>query len=131
MDAQKIKSADIRQFVGELILADRMMQRQGLVWGERYEELSQPIRAARKALDEALEANEQTLASKEAELVRLSAVIREFVEANDAHAKYRASDGREVNVTNRDRYYAAFAAVRLAGTTQHPAAITQPPKEPT
>lgn len=69
MDAiKKIEAADIRKLVEDLILADRVMQRQGLVWGDQYEELSKPIRAARKALDEAL-------ASNAAEVQRLRAAL--------------------------------------------------------
>lgn len=72
MDAiRKIETTDIAKLVQNLVLADRLMQQQGLILGDRYEKLNKPLRAARVALDEALTANTQTLASKEAELVRL------------------------------------------------------------
>lgn len=71
--ATLVVEVPVRKLVEDLICADRVMQRQGPVWGERYDELRKTIRAARLALDERLEADAALIAERASLLAQLEA----------------------------------------------------------
>lgn len=127
MDAQKIEEK-----VEALLLAERVLSRAGLCWGDRYEELKAPIRKARSELSEVL----QTLASKEAELVRLreagKLAWRALCDAQGVLVTIDpedASEGEKLEeITER---VSACAGVLFCELSLPVAALTQPPKEPT